>query len=49
MASRFAHPNAKSSAFLSEYRTDTVALITGEWKLIWREQADQAGLPKVDL
>ncbi len=46
---RFAHPNAKPSGFVPEYRTATAALITQEWKLIWRDQAEQAGLPEVEL
>jgi arylsulfatase A-like enzyme len=46
---RFAHPNAKPSGFVPEYRTATAALITGEWKLIWRDGAGRAGLPEVEL
>lgn len=49
VASRFPHPNAKPSGFVPEYRTGTVALITAEWKLIWRDRAREAGLPEIEL
>jgi arylsulfatase A-like enzyme len=49
MTSRLAHPNAKPGGFVPENGTDAFALITREWKLIWRDQAQRAGLPEIEL
>ncbi len=49
MASRFAHPSTRPSGFVPEYRTGTFARIDAEWKLIYRDQADKAGLERVEL
>ncbi len=49
MSSRFAHANAKASGLVPENRTGSFALITRDWKLIWRDQARLAGLPEIEL
>ncbi|HSB16572.1 MAG TPA: sulfatase-like hydrolase/transferase [Bryobacteraceae bacterium] len=49
MASRFAHPGAKPHGFVPENRTGTFALITRDWKLIWRDQARLSALPEIEL
>jgi arylsulfatase A-like enzyme len=49
MTSRFAHPQAKLTAAIPENRIDTVALLDANWKLIYREQAKQARMNKVEL
>lgn len=49
MASRFAHPSASPTGFVPEYRTGTFARIDADWKLIYRDQAEKAGLPRVEL
>ena len=49
MASRFAHPNARATGFVPEYRTGTFARIDAEWKLIYRDQAEKVGLDRVEL
>jgi len=49
MMSRFAHPTAKSTGFVPENRTGTVARLDGTWKLIYRDQPELAGLSPVEL
>ena len=49
MASRFAHPSATPTGFVPEYRTGTFARIDADWKLIYRDQAQKAGLKRVEL
>jgi arylsulfatase A-like enzyme len=49
MTSRLAHPNAKPGGFVPENGTNAFALITREWKLIWRDHAQRAGLPEIEL
>lgn len=49
LTSRFAHPQAKFTAAIPENRIDTVALLDANWKLIYREQAKQVGMNKVEL
>ncbi len=49
MASRFAHPSARPTGFVPEYRTGTFARIDADWKLIYRDQAEKAGLNRMEL
>jgi arylsulfatase A-like enzyme len=50
MTSRFAHPEAKrTGSVIPESRIDTVALIDANWKLVYREQAKEVGIKKVEL
>ena len=49
MTSRYAHPAARPNGFVPENRTDTVALLDRNWKLIYRDRAKEAGLRKVEL
>ena len=49
LTSRFAHPQAKFTSAIPENRIDTVALLDANWKLIYREQAKQVGMNKVEL
>jgi len=49
MLSRFAHPNASPRGFVPEYRTGAFARIDADWKLIYRDQAEKAGLNRVEL
>lgn len=49
MMSRYAHPHAKPNGFVPENRTDTVALLDGGWKLIYRDKAKEVGMNKVEL
>jgi arylsulfatase A-like enzyme len=49
MTSRFAHPGAQPNGPIRENRTDTFALITAKWKLIYRDKAAKTGLDRVEL
>jgi arylsulfatase A-like enzyme len=49
MSSRFRYPNVRSKGFLPENQTGTFARIDGQWRLIYRDQPQQAGLPEVEL
>jgi arylsulfatase A-like enzyme len=49
MSSRFRYANVRAKGFLPENRTGTFARIDGRWKLIYRDQAREAGLPEVEL
>ena len=49
MSSRFRYPNVRSSGFVPENQTGTFARIDAQWKLISRDQPQQAGLPAVEL
>jgi arylsulfatase A-like enzyme len=48
MSSRFAHPNAKPGG-LPENLTGTFAWFDSNWKLIYRDQAERAGINRVEL
>ena len=47
MTSRYASPHAHG--FVPENGTDTVALLDGNWKLLYRDKAKEVGLKKVEL
>jgi len=47
VTSRYASPHAKG--FVPENGTDTVALLDGNWKLIYRDKAKEVGMNKVEL
>jgi arylsulfatase A-like enzyme len=49
MSSRFAHPKARPTGFVPENRTDSFAILTSDWKLIYRDKAKAAGLNPVEL
>jgi arylsulfatase A-like enzyme len=49
MTSRYAHPGAKPNGFVPENRTDTVALLDANWKLIYRDKGKEVGLNKIEL
>jgi choline-sulfatase len=49
MSSRFRYPNVRASGFVPENQTGTFARIDSQWRLIFRDQAKQAGLPEVEL
>ncbi len=49
MTSRFADPKAKKIGFVPENRIDAVALLDGNWKLIYREKGKEVGVSKVEL
>jgi arylsulfatase A-like enzyme len=49
MTSRYAHPHTKPNGFVPENRTDTVALLDTNWKLIYRDKAKEVGMNKVEL
>ncbi len=49
MSSRFRYPNVRPSGFVTENQTGTIARIDAQWKLISRDQAQQAGLREVEL
>jgi len=47
MTSRFASPHA--NGFVPENGTDTVGLVSANWKLLYRDKAKEVGLNKVEL
>jgi len=49
MASRFADPEAKKIGFVPENRIDAVAFLDANWKLVFREKANEARVNKVEL
>jgi choline-sulfatase len=49
VSSRFAHPGARQTGFVPENRTGSFALIDAKWKLIYRDNAKEAGIPSVEL
>ena len=49
MSSRLRYPNVRPSGFVPENQTGSFARIDAQWKLISRDQAQQAGLPAVEL
>jgi arylsulfatase A-like enzyme len=49
MTSRFADPEAKKIGFVPENRIDAIAFLDANWKLIYREKGDEAGVSKLEL
>jgi len=49
MACRFPHPSARPGGFVPEYRTGAFARIDSHWKLIYRDQAEKAGMKRIEL
>ncbi|MFN7919032.1 MAG: sulfatase [Bryobacteraceae bacterium] len=49
MSSRFRYPNVRSTGAVPENLTGTVARIDSKWRLVYRDQAQLAGLPMVEL
>jgi len=49
MSSRFAHHNPRSSGAVPENLTGTYTWIDASWKLIYRDQAQRAGMNEIEL
>lgn len=49
MTSRYAHPYEENAGFIPENHVDSVALIDGKWKLIYRLNGKSVGLNRVEL
>ena len=49
MTSRYAHPYEENAGFVPENHVDSVALIEGRWKLIYRPNGEAAGLNRAEL
>lgn len=49
ITSRFAHSYSQQDESLPENRVDSVALMDADWKLIYRDKAKEAGLPRVEF
>jgi arylsulfatase A-like enzyme len=49
MTSRFAHPGAQATGPVVENRTNSFALIDSKWKLIYRDNAKEVGINRVEL
>jgi arylsulfatase A-like enzyme len=49
MSSRFAHPAAQPTGPVLENRTNSFALIDEKWKLIYRDNAKESGIARVEL
>ena len=49
MTSRFAHPYSAHNELIPENRIDSVALVSKDWKLVWREKGAEVGLKKIEL
>lgn len=49
MSSRFRYANVRPTAFVPENQTGTFARVDSQWRLIWRDQPQQSGLPEVEL
>jgi len=49
MTSRYAHPYEENAGFVPENHVDSVALIEGPWKLIYRPNGKSVGLNRAEL
>jgi arylsulfatase A-like enzyme len=49
MTSRYAHPYEENAGFIPENHVDSVALIDGTWKLIYRPDGKSVGLNRAEL
>ena len=49
MTSRFAHPGAQANGPVVENRTNSFGLIDSKWKLIYRDNAKETGINRVEL
>jgi arylsulfatase A-like enzyme len=49
ISSRFRYPNVRPASFVPENQTGTFARLDSQWKLIYRDQPEKAGLPEIEL